>query len=168
MTLSMYTLTVPVFVRYLTNLRAVLEKADAYAGEKKIKPEVFGQSRLAPDMNPLTFQIQSSTDRPKLALARLTGRTPPVWEDNEVSIADMQARIDKAIEHFRSYTAADIDGTDNKMLTVRARGQDVQVSGEEHLLYNVVPQFYFHVTTAYDIIRHAGVPIGKRDFLGPV
>ena len=110
MTISMYALTVPVFVRYLDNLDAILATAEANATERKIKPEVLGASRLAPDMLPLTFQVQSATDRMKLLLARLTGKPAPSWVDDEVTLADLRARVAKAKEHIQTYTAAELDG----------------------------------------------------------
>lgn len=166
MTISIYTLTVPVFVRYLDNLDAILAKAEANAAERRIKPEVLGAARLAPDMHPLTFQVQSATDRMKLLLARLSGREAPSWADSEVTLADLRARVAKAREHIQTYSAADLEGTETKTLTIKQRGEDVQVAALPHALENAIPQIYFHLTTAYAILRHNGVPIGKRDFTG--
>jgi hypothetical protein len=166
MSLSMYAITVPVFARYLNNLKAILGKAEANAAERKIKPEVLPAARLAPDMLPLTFQVQSACDRPKLALARLTGRTPPVWEDNEKTIPELIGRIDKALAYLETFSPTDLEGSEDRTVTVKVRGEDTGVLGSDHILLNVIPQVYFHVTTAYDILRHNGVPIGKRDFLG--
>lgn len=166
MTISMYTLTVPVFVRYLDNLDAILAKSEANAAERRIKPEVLAASRLAPDMHPLIFQVQSATDRMKLLLARLTGREAPSWTDEEVTLADLRARIATAKAHIQTYTAADLDGTETKTITIRQRGEDVQVAALPHALENAIPQIFFHLTTAYAILRHNGVPIGKRDFTG--
>lgn len=166
MTLSMYAITVPVFSQYLKSLDAQLVKAEANAAERKIKPEVLGQSRLAPDMFPLTFQVQSATDRMKLLLARLTGREAPVWEDNEVTLEQFRARVAKALAYVASFNEADLAGTENKTLTIKMRGNDVSVNAQEHALTNAIPQIFFHLTTAYAILRHNGVPIGKRDFTG--
>lgn len=166
MSLSMYAITVPVFTRYLNNLDAILVKAEANATERKIKPEVLVAARLAPDMHPLAFQIQSTTDRMKFALSRLTGKTPPSWEDNEATIADLRGRIAKALEFVQSFAEADLAGSENKVLTLKVRGEDTQVPALEHITLNAVPQIFFHVTTAYAILRHNGVPVGKRDYTG--
>ncbi len=166
MSLSMYAITVPVFTRYLNNLDAILAKAEADAAARKIKPEVLPASRLAPDMLPLSFQVQSSTDRIKFALARLTGRTPPNWEDNEVTLADLRARVRKGLDYVATFTEADLAGSESKMLTIKVRGEDTQVPAVEHITLNAVPQIFFHLTCAYAILRHNGVPVGKRDFTG--
>lgn len=166
MSLSMYAITVPVFTRYLNNLDAILVKAEVNAAERKIKPEVLVSSRLAPDMHPLSFQVQSTTDRIKFTLARLTGRTPPSWEDTEVTLADLRARIKKAQEFVATFSEADLAGSEEKTLTLKVRGEDTQVPAIEHVTLNAVPQIFFHITSAYAILRHNGVPIGKRDFTG--
>ena len=166
MSLSMYAITVPVFTRYLHNLDAILVKAEVNAAERKIKPEVLVASRLAPDMHPLSFQVQSTTDRIKFTLARLTGRTPPSWEDNETTLADLRARIRKALDFVASFSDADLAGSEGKTVTLKVRGEDIQVPAIEHVTLNAVPQIFFHITSAYAILRHNGVPIGKRDFTG--
>lgn len=166
MTISMYTVTVATFTRMLTNLLRILEKAEANAAERKIKPEVLAASRLAPDMHPLSFQVQSATDRAKFAVARITGRTAPSWDDNEKTLEDLRGRIQKALDYLATYTEADLNGTEDKLLTLKVGGQDKDVRAEDHVLQSVHPNFYFHVTTAYDILRHNGVPVGKRDFAG--
>lgn len=162
MTISMYAITVPVFTRYLNNLDAVLAKAEANAAERKIKPEVLAASRLAPDMLPLTFQVQSTTDRVKFLLARLTGQTPPSWEDNETTLEHLRARIQKALAYVATFSEADLDGKENGTVTLR----DKQVPALDHALHNAIPQIFFHLTAAYAILRHNGVPVGKGDFLG--
>ena len=162
MTISMYAITVPVFTRYLTNLDAVLAKAEANAAERKIKPEVLPASRLAPDMLPLSFQVQSTTDRVKFLLARLTGQTPPSWEDNETTLEHLRARIQKALAYVATFSEADLDGKENGTVTLR----DKQVPALDHALHNAIPQIFFHLTAAYAILRHNGVPVGKGDFLG--
>ncbi len=166
MSLSMYAITVPVFTRYLKNLDAILAKAEANAAERKIKPEVLPGSRLAPDMLPLSFQVQSTTDRIKFTLARLSGQTPPAWADTEATLADLRGRVAKALEYVASFSPADLDGAENKTLTLKVRGEDAQVPALEHTVANAIPQIYFHLTTAYAILRHNGVPIGKSDFVG--
>ena len=127
MSLTMYSVTVPVFARYLDNLQAMLVKAEAHAAERKIKPEVLPNSRLAPDMLPLAFQVQSVTDRIKLTLARLTGRTAPPWEDNEVTLEDLRLRVQKGLDYVATFAEADLAGTEEKTLTVRMRGEDTAV-----------------------------------------
>jgi hypothetical protein len=162
MTISMYAITVPVFTRYLNNLDAILVKAEANAAERKIKPEVLASARLAPDMHPLIFQVQSTTDRVKFLLARLTGQTPPSWEDNETTLEHLRARIQKALAYVGTFSEADLAGKEDGMVTVR----DKQVPALDHALYNAIPQIFFHITAAYSILRHNGVPIGKGDFVG--
>lgn len=166
MTISMYAVTVGTFTRMLTNLNRILEKAEANAADRKIGPEVLAGSRLAPDMHPLAFQIQSATDRAKLALARITGRTAPSWVDDEKTLEQLRGRIQKALDHLATYSAADLDGTEDKPVAVKVAGKDVEMKAQDYVLQSVFPNFYFHVTTAYDILRHNGVPIGKRDFTG--
>lgn len=166
MSLSMYAVTVPVFTRYLNNLDAILAKAEANAAERKIKPEVLPNARLAPDMLPLSFQVQSTTDRIKFTLARLAGQTPPSWADTETTLADLRARVKTALDYVASFKPADLEGAEGKSLTLKMRGEDTQVPALEHTLGNAIPQIFFHLTTAYAILRHNGVPIGKGDFVG--
>lgn len=166
MSLSMYAITVPVFLRYLDNLDAMLTKAEANALERKFKPDVLVSARLAPDMHPLSFQVQSTTDRMKFALSRLTGRAAPSWEDNETTIADLRARLAKGREFVSSFSEADLAGTEDKVVILKVRGEDTEVPAVEHITLNAVPQIFFHITAAYAILRHNGVPVGKRDYTG--
>lgn len=166
MTLSMYAITVPVFTRYLTNLDAILAKAETNAAERKIKPEVLPASRLAPDMLPLSFQVQSASDRVKFTLARLTGQTPPSWADTEVTLEDLRGRVKKALDYVASFKEADFAGSEGKMLTLKVRGEEAQVPAIQHVTLNAVPQIFFHISMAYAILRHNGVPVGKGDFVG--
>lgn len=166
MTISFHTLTVGTFTRMLTNLLRILEKAEANAAERKIGPEVLAGSRLAPDMHPLAFQVQSATDRAKFALSRITGRPAPSWADDEKTLEQLRARIQKGLDYLATYSTADLDGAEDKTITVKVAGQDTEVKAQDYLLNSVYPNFYFHVTTAYDILRHNGVPVGKRDFTG--
>jgi uncharacterized protein len=168
MPLSLYSASVPVFNRMLDQLLHVLEVAEKNAIERKIKLEVLVNSRLAPDMHPLSFQFQSLTDRTKFFVARVTGNTPPSWEDNEKTFDDLRARVKKAQDYLATYKASDIDGLDDKLVTLKVRGEDKQVRAADYLLHNVYPNFFFHVTTAYNILRHNGVPVGKSDFTGPM
>lgn len=166
MTISLHTLSVGTFTHMLTNLTRILEMAEANAADRKIGPDVLPASRLAPDMLPLSFQVQSATDRAKLALARITGREAPRWEDGEKTIEELRGRVQKALDLLATYTPSDLDGLDDKVVTFKRAGADVQMPAAAYLLDNVLPHFYFHVTTAYAILRHNGVPVGKRDFVG--
>ena len=166
MSLSMYAITVPVFLRYLDNLDAMLVKAAANADERKFKADVLVSARLAPDMHPLSFQVQSTTDRMKFALSRLTGRAAPSWDDAETTMADLRARVAKGRDYVSGFSEADLAGTEDQVLTLKVRGEDTQVSAIEHITLNAVPQIFFHITAAYAILRHNGVPVGKRDYTG--
>lgn len=166
MAISFYAASIPVFQKMLGNLLAIIETAEASATERKIKPEVFANARLAPDMHPLSFQIQSATDRAKFFVARVTGQQPPAWADEEQTLEDLKARINKGLAYLAEVTAQDLDGSEDKLIALKVRGEEVQVKAQDYLLHNVMPNFYFHVTTAYDILRHNGVAIGKRDFVG--
>ena len=118
-------------------------------------------------MLPFAFQIQSATDRAKLYLARVTGQDAPSWVDDETTIAELRARLRKAIAYIETYAAAQLDGLEDKRVTLKRGGQDVEMTALDYLMKNVYPNFYFHVATAYALLREAGVPIGKRDFVGP-
>lgn len=166
MSLSMYQASVPVFVRMLTNLSAVLKKGEAHAQGKKIDPAVFTNARLAPDMLPLVRQVQIATDQVKGCAARLAGMEPPVYEDKEQSFADLYARIDKTIAYLKSAQPARIDGSEERRVELKVRDKTVVLKGQDYLFERVYPNFFFHVTTAYAILRHNGVDIGKGDFLG--
>jgi len=166
MPLSMYQASIPVFVKQLGNLAAILRKAEEHAAAKKIEPEVFINARLAPDMFPLSRQVQIATDGAKGCAARLAGVEIPSYPDTEKTFAELQARIAKTIEFVKSFDAKQIDGTEEKKVTLKLRGQDTTFIGQPYLLDFVLPNLYFHVTTTYAILRHNGVEIGKRDFLG--
>jgi hypothetical protein len=168
MTLTFYSTSVPVFARMFDQLLHILDVAEKNAGERKIKLEVLVQARLAPDMLPLSFQVQSATDRVKLFLSRVTGRDAPVWADDEKTFDDLRARIGKAKDYLAGFSPADLDGVDDKIVTIKLGGEDRQLRAADYLLHNLYPNFFFHVATAYDILRHNGVPVGKRDFTGPV
>ena len=166
MSISMYTASVTVFSRMLTNLLAIMEKAEANAVERKFKADVLVTQRLAPDMLPLSSQIQIATDAAKGAVARLSGREIPSWPDNETTFGDLKARVKKAIDYLATFKPNDLDGTENKQVVIKIAGEDVPLRGEDYLVGRAMQNFYFHVTTAYAILRHNGVPIGKRDYLG--
>lgn len=166
MTLSMYEASVPVFSARLKALSNVLSAAEQNAADRKIDPQVFLTARLAPDMFALVRQVQIATDHAKGAPSRLAGREVPKYEDNEVSFADIQARIAKTVDHLATFSAADLDGSDERTIELRLAGREVSMPGLQYLLHAAMPNFYFHVTTAYDILRHNGVPLGKATFLG--
>jgi hypothetical protein len=168
MKISMYQASVPRFANTLRNLSAILDKAQAHAETKKIEPLVFTQARLAPDMFPLPRQVQIACDGAKGAVARLAGVDIPKHEDTEQTFAELKARIAKTVEFVQSLQPAQIDGSDDKEVVIKLRGQDVKFSGVQYLLGYAYPNFYFHVTTAYNILRHNGVEIGKRDYLGNI
>ena len=161
---SMYAVSVGVFTRQLTNLLAQLEKAEAYAAERKFKPDVLVNQRLAPDMLPLSFQVQNATDHAKGAAARLSGQEMPSWPDDEKTFDDLKGRVKKALDYLATFKPADIDGSEEKVITLKRNGQDYTLSGQDFLLGRAQQNFWFHVTTAYDILRANGVPIGKADF----
>lgn len=166
MSLSMYQASIPVFIKGLSNIAAILQKAAAYAEAKKIDSTVLLNSRLAPDMFPLTRQIQIATDSVKGCAARLAGIEIPSYQDTESSLDEVQARITKTIAFLQNVSAAQIDGSEQKSVTLKLRGKDVTFTGQDYLLGFVLPNFYFHSTTAYNILRHNGLEIGKTDFLG--
>ncbi len=166
MSVSLYSASVPVFNRMFTQLLHVLDIAEKNAADRKIKPEVLIGSRLAPDMLPLSFQIQSATDRSKFFVSRVTGRDAPSWEDNEKTFDELRARIKKATDYLATFTPADLDGLDDKVVTLKVAGEDKQATASDYLLHNVYPNFFFHVTTAYALLRHNGVELGKADYLG--
>jgi uncharacterized protein len=166
MTISMYAASVPVFKQMLGSLAAVLAKGAAHAEARKIDPSVLLAERLAPDMFALTRQVQIASDAAKGAAARLAGIEIPKYEDDETSFAELAARIEKTIAFLDTIQAASIDGSEERDITVTVRSGDLHFKGERFLLHWALPNFYFHVTTAYGLLRHDGVEIGKRDFLG--
>ena len=165
---AMHAFSVPVFVKTLGNLSAVLAKGAAHAEQKKFDPEVLVNMRLAPDMFPLLRQVRIACDFAKGATARLAGEAPPQWEDNETTIADLQARIARTIEFIEGFDPARFEGAEGRTVTLTIRGEPVQYLGLVYLAHVALPNFFFHATTAYDILRHAGVELGKRDFIGQV
>lgn len=167
MQVNAYSASVPVFVRMLTNLAAILDKAAAYAEARRFDPSALLNARLFPDMYPLKRQVQLATDFAKGAAARLAGREPPAWEDNEASLAELKARIARTIEFLQDFRSEQFEGADERDITLTIRNETIRLKGAPYLLQQALPNFYFHVTTAYAILRHCGLEIGKRDFLGP-
>ncbi|MBF0570677.1 MAG: DUF1993 domain-containing protein [Candidatus Omnitrophica bacterium] len=165
MSLSMYEASIPVFISKLNNLLAILKKAEAHALAKKIEPEVFINARLAPDMFPLSRQIQIASDGVKGCAARLAGVEVPSYPDTEKTFPELQARIAKTIEFLKTFSAKNIDGSEERRITLKLRGQETSFFGQPYLLNFVLPNFYFHICMAYAILRHNGLDIGKMDYL---
>lgn len=166
MALSMYAASVPVYLRMLNNLSEVLDKAASYAQAKKIEASVLLSARLFPDMFPLLRQVQIACDFAKGSACRLAGQEPPKWTDEEASIEDLKARIQKTITLLNGLDAAQFEGSEERTINLVVRGEPVQSQGQAYLLNQALPNFYFHVTTAYAILRHNGVELGKSDFIG--
>jgi len=164
----MYQASIPVLIRNLNNLSAILKKAEANAVTRKIEPEVFINSRLAPDMYPLSKQIQIATDVSKGGAARLAGVEVPSFPDTEKTFAELQARIAKVIEFLNAFKAPQIDGSEEKKISLKVGGQELNFSGQAYLFGFVLPNIYFHTTATYTILRHNGVDLGKNDYLGAV
>jgi hypothetical protein len=162
----MYQASVPIFIRMLSNLSAILEKAAAHAEAKKIDPSVLVNSRLYPDMLPLARQVQIASDQAKGCGARLAGMEPPKFEDNEETFPELIARIQKTMSFLRELKPEQIDGAEEKTITLQLRNDTMTFNGMPYLLNFALPNFYFHVATAYGILRHCGIDIGKRDYLG--
>ncbi|MDP3816750.1 DUF1993 family protein [Pseudomonas sp.] len=166
MSLSMYQASIPVFIRQLNNLSNILGIAAAHAEEKKIEQSVFLNARLAPDMFALSRQVQIACDSAKGGAALLAEIEAPSHADDESSFAELQARIAKTLTFLQGISAAQIDGSEERTLSLKRRDKETHFQGQAFLLDHVLPNFYFHLTTAYAILRHNGVAIGKRDFLG--
>ena len=166
MSLTMYQASIPVFIRMLGNLSSILDKAAAHAEAKKIDPAIFINARLAPDMYPLSRQVQIATDVVKGCAARLAGIEVPSFEGNEATFPELQARIAKTVAFLQSVSAGQIDGSEERTVTLKVHGKDSDFSGQRYFLNFVLPNFYFHITTAYAILRHNGLELGKKDFVG--
>ncbi|HEX6550084.1 MAG TPA: DUF1993 domain-containing protein [Gammaproteobacteria bacterium] len=166
MTPSMYNLSAPVLERVLTNLSHVLKKGMAHAEAHKIDSAVLFNARLYPNMFPLSRQVQIATDQAKGCVSRLAGQEPPKFEDSEKTFEELLARIDKIIAHLQSFSPEQIDGSETRKIELRVGGQTRSFEGLPYVLNYVYPNFYFHVVTAYAILRHNGVELGKGDFLG--
>lgn len=165
MTISMYHASVPVFVRMLKNLSIILDKAQAHAEARKIAPNVLPASRVIADMFPLSKQVQIACDHAKGAAARLAGIEVPKYEDNEQTIDELKARIAKTIAYVETFTPEQLDGTEERDIAFTLGSYDLKFKGMDYLLGFALPNFYFHMVTAYNILRQNGVDVGKRDFL---
>jgi hypothetical protein len=168
MTISMYQASAPVFIKMLGNLKAILQKAEAHAQAKKIDESAFLGARLYPDMLPFTSQVHIATDFARGTCARLAGAEPPVIESNEKSFAELISRIDRSVEYMKSQKPEQIDGSEGREIVRKVRGNDVKFMGQNYLLHYALPNFYFHTTMAYALLREGGVEIGKLDFIGAI
>jgi hypothetical protein len=168
MTVSLYQVSAPELARLLGNLKAILQKAAAHAAAKKIDENALLQARLFPDMFPLVKQVQVACDNAKGGAARLAGVAVPVHEDTEKTFADLDARIDKTIAFINTLQPAQFDGAEDRRIELAFPGLTLNFTGLSYLNTFVLPNFYFHVTTVYAILRHNGIDIGKRDFLGQI
>ena len=168
MNISMYNASIPPMIKSLGNLEAILDKAIAHAAARKIDDAAFVDARLFPDMFTFARQIRIATDMSKGAGARLAGIDIPKFEDNEKTLPELKARVRKAIDFLKTLTAAQIDGSEDKAITITAGANTFNFKGLDYLNSWVLPNFYFHVATAYNLLRHGGVEIGKMDFLGKV
>ncbi|MFI8483117.1 DUF1993 family protein [Pseudomonas sp. NPDC078700] len=168
MLLSMYQASVPVFTRMLSNLDAILDKAQAHAEATGFDSAVLVNARLAPDMYPLARQIQIATDAAKGCVARLAGVDVPSFADTEASIAELKARIAKTAAFVQSFKPEQLDGSEENTINIKLPSRELSFSGQMFLLHFALPNFYFHISTTYAILRHNGVKIGKMDYLGAV
>lgn len=168
MTISMHSASVPIFTRMLRNLSVLLDKAEAHAKARKFDSSVYLGLRLAPDMLPFVKQVQIACDGAKFGVARLAGIEAPKFADEEATLAELKERIERTVAFVESVTAAQLDGTEDKDVVVPRRDTSMTLKGEFYLKHFVLPNFFFHVTTSYVLLRHNGVELGKIDFLGPM
>jgi hypothetical protein len=166
MPVTMYLVSVPVFQRRLTALTAIIEKAEAFAVARKVEPSVLLQARLYPDMFPFVRQVQTATDHAKGASARLAGIDIPRFADTEATFDELKGRIGKTLEFIETIEPAAMDGSEDRDVHLMIGGKERTMKGEPYLINFAMPNFYFHVTTAYAILRHNGVELGKTDFMG--
>lgn len=166
MAFTEHTVTVPVFTKTLGNMLIWLDKAEAFAKTKGFDVNLMLQMRLAPDMFPLVRQFQSSCDTAKFCVARLGGVDSPKFEDTETTLDEIRDRIRKTLEFIASVPAEKLEGSSARELSIPRRNGPVKMSGETHLRHHCLPNFYFHASMAYGVLRHNGVDVGKRDFLG--
>jgi hypothetical protein len=166
MSLNIYEVSIPVLIRGLTSLAAILEKAAAHAAAKHIDPAVLAQTRLYPDMHPLSRQVQIACDTAKGAAARLAGIEIPKHEDNEVNLADLKYRVAKTLDFLKSISAERLKGAETRAIEIKTPNRTLNFNGLSYLTNFVLPNFFFHETVAYALLRHNGVEVGKADFLG--
>lgn len=166
MTISMYQSSAPVFAKMLGNMKGILQKAAAHAQTKKIDESAFLTARLFPDMLTFTTQVHIATDFARGTCARLAGAEPPAIENTEKSIAELISRVDRSIDYVKSLKAGDIDGSEGREIVRQIRGEPVKFTGQNYLLKYALPNFYFHMSMAYALLREGGVDVGKQDFIG--
>lgn len=166
MALTIYDASATVFLHNLNQLAHVLRKGESWAQGQGVEPATLIGARLAPDMRPLPFQVQAATDAAKLAIGRLTGLSTPRFEDTENSFEELQARIANTRAFIAGVPREAFEGAEARAFTMKVGDTELSFTGQPYLLHFALPNFFFHVTTAYDILRHAGVPVGKKDFLG--
>ena len=165
MSISVYDQTIGAMVPMLQNLDRIVSMAESWVAEKKIEPDAILQARLAPDMLTFIHQVRIATDIGKGAAARLSGLDVPVWEDNESTFADVHGRIGKALDYFAKFDPGQFEGAEARDIVLKLSVGTLEMSGQQYILGFVLPNFYFHVTTAYNLLRHNGLQIGKVDFL---
>lgn len=168
MSLSMFDATIPAFLHTLRNLQSILEKGVAHAEARKFDPNLLTGLRLAPDMLPLSRQVQITSDAAKSAAARLTGVEPPKFEDNEITMADLIARVAKTIDYLQSFKPAQFDGAEERTITVKTPRNSFSFKAVDFLRHWALPNFFFHVTATYALLRQGGVELGKADYLGAI
>jgi hypothetical protein len=168
MSLSMYQASAPVFAQGLRGLLTILDKAAAHVEARKIEPSALLQARLYPDMFPLSRQVQIATDFAKGGVARLAGVEPPPYQDVETTFGELRSRVQATLVYLEGFEPTQVDGSEDRDVTLVRRGETSVVKGQPYLLQQAMPNFYFHLTTAYAILRHNGVELGKRDYLGAV
>lgn len=168
MAISIYEASIPAFIHMLGNLKHVLQKGLAHAEARKFDPNVLAASRLFPDMLPLTRQVQIASDAAKGAAARLSATEPPRFEDVETTLPELIARVDKTVDYLKGFKPEQFEGAEQRTVTVKTSRNEYQFNGLVYLRHWALPNFYFHVTTAYDLLRHAGVELGKADYLGRI
>jgi hypothetical protein len=166
MKITMYDACVPSGIRMMNSLAVILEKAAAHAEAKKIDPAVLVNARLFPDMFPLLRQVQIASDSAKAGAARLAGLDPPSWEDNEKTLPELIARVKKTAAYLATLKPAQFEGSEDRTIKWKSRSTERSMQGQPYLVHQMLPNLYFHVTTAYNILRHNGVELGKMDFLG--
>ena len=168
MSLSVYDASIPTFLHSLHNLQHLLKKGLAHAEARKFDPNVLVGMRLYPDMLPLNRQVQIATDAAKGAAARLSGTEAPKFEDTETTLTELLARVAKTIDYLQSFKAEQFVGAETRVVTVKVPSREFNFTGLDYLRHWALPNFYFHVTTTYALLRHAGVEIGKSDYLGSI
>lgn len=168
MKVTPYSMTAPVFVRMLTHLSGILDKAASYCEQRKVKESVLLEARLFPDMFPLTMQVRIACDFARGGVSRLAGEEPTKFEDNETTLADLKGRIARSIEYVQRFSEAQLAGSEERRIVRTIGGKETVFDGYGYLAQFVLPNFFFHVTTAYAILRTNGVELGKRDFIGPI